>query len=481
MKAVDPTIRIGAVLTTPGDWPDGITASGDAGSWNQVVLSIAGPVVDFGILHWYPTGSTGPESLSKTDRVADFVRLAREQAARYAHKDLPLSLTEVNTSYGMNTQPGALFAADAYATLLENGVFTVDWWNVHNGPTSFSTVAGQPDYADFGLLSSAQCLADGTTCEPPLNTPFAPYHALTMTSRFAGPGDQFVHASASDPLVKVHATRKRDGGLAVLLLNQDPDAAKTVALDYAGFTPAAGAQVLSYTNGATAITTTTGVSGSATLPPYSLTTLVLRPKTSTALPATPSRPTASAVTDREATISWTPTAAGVKYEVHRQVGTTTQQWGETTGSSFTVHNLTPGTRYTVNVVARDSAGRVSWSSPPVAFTTATPATSTCAVAFADTNDWGNGYVGSVDITNTGTTPVDTWTLAFDWPTTWQQVSSGWSGTWTQTGTTVQGASNSDNRVIAPGATTSTGFVGAYQGPNVPPTSFRLNGTLCTTR
>ena len=481
MKAVDPTIKVGAVLTTPGDWPDGITASGDAGSWNQVVLSIAGPVVDFGILHWYPTGANGPESLAKTDRIADFTRMAREQAARYAHKDLPLALTEVNTSYGMNTQPGALFAADAVATLLENGVFTVDWWNVHNGPTAFSTVAGQPDYADFGLLSSAGCLADGTICQPVLNTPFAPYHALAMTSKFAGPGDQLIRASASDPLVKVHATRKRDGGLAVLLVNQDPDAAKSVTLDYAGYTPAANAQVLSYTNGSTGITTTTGVSGSTTLPPYSLTTLVLRPKSSAALPAAPNRPTASSVTDHDATLAWTPTAAGVKYEVHRQVGATTEQWGETAGTSFTVHNLTPGTRYTVTVVARDGAGRVSWSSPPVTFTTATPSTSTCAVTFADTNDWGNGFVGAVDVTNTGSVPVDSWTLGFTWPTTWQQVSSGWNGTWTQTGAAVQVVNTADNRVLAPGATTSVGFVGAYQGPNVSPTAFTLNGVPCAVR
>ncbi|MCS7475641.1 cellulose binding domain-containing protein [Umezawaea endophytica] len=478
MKAVDPTIKVGAVLTTPGDWPDGIVAAGDAGTWNEVVLSIAGPVVDFGIVHWYPTGSTGPESLSKTNRIADFVRMTREQATRYAHKDLPIALTEVNTSYGMNTQPGALFAADAFATLLENGVFTVDWWNVHNGPTSFSTIAGQPDYADFGLLSSAGCLADGTICQPALNTPFAPYHALAMTSRFAGPGDQLVQAAASDPLVKVHASRKRDGGLAVLLVNQDPDAAKPVTLDYTGYTPAASARVLSYTNGATGITTTTGGSATVTLPPYSLTTLTLRPKASTAAPSTPARPTAAAVTDREATLTWTPTSPGVKYEVHRQVGTTTEQWGETTGTSFTVHNLTPGTRYTVNLIARDNAGRVSWSSPPATFTTTTPPTSTCAVTFTDTNDWGNGYVGAVDITNTGTTSLDTWTLAFTWPTTWQQVTSGWNATWTQTGTAVQVAGTAP---LAPGATANTGFVGAYQGPNAPPTTFTLNGTLCTTR
>jgi len=42
MKAVDPTIKVGAVLTLPGNWPDGVVASGDAADWNRTVLSIAG-------------------------------------------------------------------------------------------------------------------------------------------------------------------------------------------------------------------------------------------------------------------------------------------------------------------------------------------------------------------------------------------------------------------------------------------------------
>jgi hypothetical protein len=61
------------------------------------------------------------------------------------------------------------------------------------------------------------------------------------------------------------------------------------------------------------------------------------------------------------------------------------------------------------------------------------------------------------------------------------MDGGWNGTWTQTGTAVQ-VSNADfNRTLAPGATANIGFVGAYQGPNVPPARFTLNGVLCTTR
>lgn len=480
MKAVDPTIKVGAVLTTPGEWPDGITADGDAGPWNQVVLSTAGQDIDYGIVHWYPTGESGAEVLPKTDRITDQVRMVRAQSRKFAGKDLAIALTELNTSYGRNTQPGALFAADAYATLVANGVFTIDWWNVHNGVERASTIAGQPDFHDFGLLSSAGCTSDGTTCQPALNTPFAPYHALSMMSRFARPGDQLIGASTTDPLVKAHAARRTDGGLAVLLLNENPDTARTVEVDYAGYTPAATAQVLTYANGATAITTTSGPAGSVTLPPYSLTTLLLRPSAQTTPPTAPGRPTAGAITDHGATLTWPPTTSGVKYEIHRQFGTTTETWGETTATTFTVANLTPNTRYTVNVVARDGAGRVSWASPPVSFRTTSPATSTCAVRYTETTNWGNGFVANVDITNTGTHALDTWTLTFGWPTTWQHADSGWNATWSQSGTTVTATNPEGNNILAPGATTSAGFVGSYQGPDVQPTSFTLNGTLCST-
>jgi hypothetical protein len=480
MKAVDPSIKIGVVLTTPGEWPDGITAEGDTGSWNQVVLSIAGPVADFAIVHWYPGGASGPEVLPKTNRVADQVRLLRAQMRQHAGKELGIAMTELNTSYGRNTQPGALFAADAYATLMANGVFTIDWWNVHNGIAETSTIAGQPDYNDFGLLSSGTCTADGTVCEPAVNTPFAPYHALSMLSKFAGAGDQLLAASATDPLVKVHAARRTNGDLSVLLINEDPDNAKTVALTYAGYTPASTSQVLTYGNGDTSISTTSGTATGVTLAPYSLTTVVLRPAKQTTLPARPPQPFASGVTDRAATISWPtppPSApAGVKYEIHRQVGTTTQQWGETTGQSFTVTNLTPATRYTVNILARDNAGRVSWASAPLTFETTTPPASTCAVHFAETTDWGNGYVANVDITNRADHPVDPWELTFTWPTAWQGMDSGWNATWSQVDRTVHVVGTAP----LPTGTTQVGFVGNYQGPNVPPPAFRLNGTLCST-
>src|SRR3954452_4746942 len=99
MKAVDPTIKVGAVLTTPSNWPDGLVGAGDAGTWNQVVLSIAGPSIDFVDLHWYPGGGGEAESLARPAQIDDQMYLARRQIAAYAgagSERIGISLTETN-------------------------------------------------------------------------------------------------------------------------------------------------------------------------------------------------------------------------------------------------------------------------------------------------------------------------------------------------------------------------------------------------
>jgi len=489
MKAVDPTIKVGAVLTMPANWPDGLVGSGDSDTWNAAVLSGAGSAIDFVDVHWYPGGSTAAESLTKATQIDDALYLLHRQIARYAGANasrLGISFTETNVGTGLNTQPGALYLADIYSGLLENGAFTVHWWNVHNGIGNVSTVAGQRDYGDFGILSSATCLADGVTCEPALNTPFAPYHALSLMNTFVRPGDQFVRAATDDPLVTAHAARRPDGDLAVLLLNKDPDNSHAVSLSYSGYAAAtATPTVYSYLNGASAVTSAAvGTATSQTLAPYSLSVILLHPANPVAgPPGAPGVPTAT-TTDTTATISWPAATAGghpvAKYEVYRQNGATSEQLGETPQTSFTVRNLRPGSRYTVNVLARDTSGAVSFASPPLTLTTTAPATSTCAVRFVDVNDWGSGYVASVDVINNGQNPIDGWTLTFGWPTGWQRMDGGWNATWVQTGTTVTVTSLAGaGKLAAGGGSVNIGFVGGYSGPNVVPSVFTLNGTVCS--
>src|SRR4051812_50201197 len=102
------------------------------------------------------------------------------------------------------------------------------------------------------------CRADGWVCEPPLNTPFAPYHALTLMKSFVHPGDQLVRAGTGDPLVTAHAARRPNGDLQVLLVNRDPDDERAATVEYRGYTPGTPAPtVISLRNGPEGLASTT--------------------------------------------------------------------------------------------------------------------------------------------------------------------------------------------------------------------------------
>ncbi|MFD7771015.1 cellulose binding domain-containing protein [Streptomyces sp. NPDC059787] len=492
MKAVDPTVRIGAVLTTPGEWPDGIVAEGDPGDWNHTVLSEVTDVIDFVSVHWYAGGAdtTAEDAMARLARLPGELREVRSQLDRYAGADSPrigIALTEINTNTGgamLTARPNGLFAADAYLTALENGVFTVDWWNTHNGAGRITTVDGETDYGDMGMLSSGACTGD--VCEPAPNTPFHPYYGMKMTSELGTAGDTLVAAASSAQDVSAHAVHRRDGRLSVLLINKDPDAARTVALDYEGFVPSAAApEVSRYARGDSDITDGTASVSRATVPPYGMLTLTLTPQPGTGPGASdagaPGTPRLEAVTDTTASLSWEGAAGATRYLVQERDGAHTYVVGETTGTSVTLRNLPPGSTHTVNVLAADASGRRSAPSTPLTFTTGTPPDAPCAVTYHRDTSWGNGFVATVTLRNLSDTPITGWTVDWDWPTDRQSVSSGWNATFHQTGAHVRVTAPEGAGALAPdgGSTASFGFVGANDGPNPQPTVFRLNGAVCS--
>ncbi|MFD7922741.1 cellulose binding domain-containing protein [Streptomyces sp. NPDC059740] len=492
MRAVDPNVRIGAVLTMPGNWPDGVVGSGDEGDWNHVVLAAVAHDVDFVSVHWYPGGDDADAALTKVAQLPGELREVRAQLDRYAgahSRDVEITMTEVNTNTGgsrLTGRPNGLFAADAMMTALENGVTNVDWWDTHNAAGQITTVDGETDYGDMGMLSSATCT--GEVCEPAANTPFHPYYGMKMLTALGATGDTMVGASATDPQVSVHAVQHRNGDLGVLVVNKDPGASREVDLHFDGFTPAAGApQVTRYARGDTDLTDATGsaTASRVTVAPYSLTTLTLHPQAGTGPAASkaqaPGTPRLDAATDTTATLSWPAAAGAARYEVYEKAGGHSQLVAETDGTTATLRNLPAGSTHAVDVLAADSAGRLSAPSDPLTFTTTSPRTSTCAVTYHVDNGWGNGFVASMTATNLGDTPLDGWTLDFDWPSGGQSVSSGWNAVFSQSGSHVRVTSQAGAPVLAAhGASTATfGFTGANDGANPAPTAVRLNGTLCT--
>lgn len=164
------------------------------------------------------------------------------------------------------------------------------------------------------------------------------------------------------------------------------------------------------------------------------------------------------------------------YDVYR-AGTLV---GSTTTPSFTATGLAAGTSYVFTVVAKDVAGnRSAASSALTAYTAPDVSTGSCAVTYT-ANSWSTGFTGSVKITNTGTSPLAGWSLAFTYANG-QQVTQGWSAAWSQTDSTVTATGVAWNSTLAPGASTEIGFNGTHSGTNTAPTAFTVNGAACTVK
>jgi hypothetical protein len=299
MKAVDPTIKVGAVLTAPGNWPDG-----QSPDWNSHVLAQCGSTIDFVIVHWYAQqpGSVSDSVLlgspqngnSTTPGIGAMMTKLKALIAQFGGANaakIQILVTETNSvAYNPGKQTvslvNGLFAADTILTWLENGAASVDVWDLHNGSSfnnNSSSLFGTANYGDYGILSN------GSANEPAADTPQPTYFGMQMLTTLGKPGDALVAASSSNPLLSAHAVQQANGNLALLLINKDPANTTTTSVALSGFTPAASGTVFSYGKTSTAITSATvtglGASFSVPTPPYSLTTILLTPSGGTVAPS----------------------------------------------------------------------------------------------------------------------------------------------------------------------------------------------------
>jgi hypothetical protein len=429
MKAVDPTINVGAVVTTPGNWPDGVTNSSSPQPWNTTVLSTACSSIDYVIPHWYPQ-NPGSESdstlLAAPGQIASMVSTLRSEINQYcgAHASaVKIMVTETNS---VSSNPGkqtvstvnALFLADDYASWLENGVANVDWWTLHNGAVAGNTSSslyGNAQYGDYGVLSNGGCTSAGSgICEPATDTPFPAYYGFQMLNYMGKVGDTMVSSSSNQNLLAVHSVKQANGKLAVLLINKDPNNSYTVSLAFNGYTASSSSTVYTYGENSSSITSASGSASSVTVAPYSLNLVVLSPGSGGGPTPTP------------VTVTPTPT-----------------------------HGPT---------------------------VTPTPITGAkCSIHYAVTNQWSTGFGANITISNTGSTAITSWSLQFSFANG-QMITQGWNGNFSQSGSTVTITNASYNGSIPAGTTLSStpGFNGSLSGTNTNPTTFTLNGATCAT-
>ena len=233
MKAVDPSIKIGAVLGTPPADESWMTAVDDY-HWNTDVITECGDVIDFGIVHWYPnppgvmSGDPCASPLQRLAAVLGYPRnvmpvmasTLRETFADLAGdnaENIEIVMTEVGT--GITVPTGriptgmmrtcvlnrghgmGIFAADMYLTAAEQGFVNVDWLELHNGTF----------------------LNERTGAKGPA------FSGIQMARLLAGPGDRLVTATSNTPLI-AHAAVREDGRVGVLIINtQAPELPDSVS------------------------------------------------------------------------------------------------------------------------------------------------------------------------------------------------------------------------------------------------------------
>jgi hypothetical protein len=236
MKAVDPKILIGAYVIKP---PYSNDSNQLGKNWNAGVLKAACASMDFSAATFWEGKGAPPNWVDNVDEL-DLLVSARDEMDSNRHypnenglqhdynqlgNDLidkykkfcpsghfpPLAITGLGVSAWLpakNPAATALFAADAMARLLQTGAYTVVWSSTH---------ALSPSFLDND------------------NKPQPAYYGIKLFHQMAGPGDQLVQTSSQMETLSVYATKRRDGGLGLLLINKDLIRSVAVSVSVTGY------------------------------------------------------------------------------------------------------------------------------------------------------------------------------------------------------------------------------------------------------
>jgi endoglucanase len=145
--------------------------------------------------------------------------------------------------------------------------------------------------------------------------------------------------------------------------------------------------------------------------------------------------------------------------------------------NFTANPAAAAGTYTVTITGKSGSLTAS-TTVLLMVTPPTASGSACHIGYVIDAQWPGGFGAAITITNTGTKPINNWTLTWTFANG-QTVSQLWSGNVVQNGSQVTATNLSYNSSIAAAGTTVLGFNGTWNNTtNAVPTSFTLNGTPC---
>ena len=225
MKAVDPTIKIGAVVSTPpGDYSwDAINGQ----HWTPQVLSQCASNIDFIIAHWYydiPNNDNGtnllpapaatiPVMINGTNTHVGTDSGLKDWINQYRPGD-PTNVSIFITEFGYmgslrTSQSGKpiigpvtmLFDVDSYATWTSYGVSNI----------CFLEMSATPFLGDTATLTRGET-----------------FYGIKTLHQMALPGDMMVSSTSDTSTIRAQATRQQNGNVGLLFLNESLSSTQTV-------------------------------------------------------------------------------------------------------------------------------------------------------------------------------------------------------------------------------------------------------------
>ncbi|MBL8056178.1 MAG: hypothetical protein JNK29_05735 [Anaerolineales bacterium] len=223
MRAVDPSIQLIGPETDRFRVDPAVRPKDTAGrDWMAEFLKANGDLVDIVAFHLYPFPagrSAPPPSIAdlRADAPAwdDIIRALRQLIREQTGRDLPVAVTEVNSSWAANSggegtldsHYNAIWWGDVLGRLIRQGVHLV---------TQFDLIG------EYGLMGKYEV--------------YPIYRVYQLYQRF---GSERVLATSADPDLSVYAATRPDGALTLMIVNLASAPAQTTLTLAGGPAPAA--------------------------------------------------------------------------------------------------------------------------------------------------------------------------------------------------------------------------------------------------
>lgn len=264
MKAVDPSIKIGAVIEATEDgsanYPDEVVTNPRTGAshsgWTAVLLATfqqLGVTPDFVVYHRYEQGPGGESDaylLTAAKGWSADATTIRQILNDYLGANAALveiNCTENNSVYG---NPGkqttslvnGLFLADSIGNIMKTEFNSFFWWDLRNGQeagnNNSSSLYGWRRYGDYGIVNAADPAGPADR--------YPTFYVYKLLQHFARGGEIVLEAGSDYNGLGVYAVRDHNKTLHLLLINKHPTATLNTSVTIDGFNVGPQAEVYRY-------------------------------------------------------------------------------------------------------------------------------------------------------------------------------------------------------------------------------------------